>query len=337
MRDLSDIDIVVLTYKRDDLLRDCLDSLYRTCGGEPHVIIVDNSPSPATRELVAGYAGAFYLESHGDPGFAGGNNRAMPHCTRPYTLLLNNDTVIHDRASIEELASFLDSHPACTAAQGTMRIDHLGSVLGGVGSYLTGLGILHTLGWLVPDCPEARVAQPRFAVSGAFFLFRHDAIDRTGGFLFHERFHSYYEEVDFCHRIWLSGGEVWYVPTEPIDHITSATFSIESRPAVLRRYYRNILFSLNTCLGGWSRFWIIPRVKLLVFGQALLNRLRGNRDAAEAGFGALRDAREARSDIREMRRRVQSCRRVSDRALFRIVRKRMPIGYLLRSVRQRNN
>ena len=333
MRNLSDIDIVVLTYKGDPLLRDCLDSLWRTCGGEPHVIVVDNSPSPVTRELVAKYSGAFYLESFGDPGFAGGNNRAMPYCTRPYTLLLNNDTVIHDRASIEELSSFLDSHPACTAAQGTMRIDHLGSVLGGVGSYLTGLGVLYTLGWLVDDCPEARVAQPRFAVSGAFFLFRRNAIDAAGGFLFHDRFHSYYEEVDFCHRIWLSGGEVWYVPTSPIDHVTSATFSLESRPVVLRRYYRNILFSLGTCLGAWSRFWIIPRVKALVFGQALVNRLRGNRDAAEAGFGALRDARKARSDIREMRRRVQACRRVSDRALFRIVRKRMPIGYLLRSVR----
>jgi hypothetical protein len=333
MRDLSDIDIVVLTYKRDDLLRDCLDSLYRTCGGEPHVIVVDNSPSPATRELVAGYAGAFYLESHGDPGFAGGNNRAIPLCTRPYTLLLNNDTVVHARASIEELASFLDSHPSCSAAQGTMRIGHLGNRLGGCGSWLTGLGVLYTDGWLVDDCPAARTAHRCFAVSGAFFLFRRPILESAGGFLFHDRFHSYYEEVDFCHRIWLAGGEVWYVPTEPIDHITGATFSMASRPLVLRRYYRNILFSLNTCLGPWSRFWIVPRVKALVFGQAIVNRLRGNRDAAEAGFGALRDAREARSDIREMRRRVQACRRVSDRALFRIVRKRMPVGYFLRSVR----
>ena len=239
MRSLSDIDVVVLTYKRDDLLKDCLDSLRRTCGDEPHVIVVDNSPSPATRALVAGHPNAFYLESHGDPGFAGGNNRAMPHCTRPYVLLLNNDTVIHDRASIEELASFLDSHPACTVAQGTMRIDH----------------------------------------------------------------------------------------------VTSATFSKVPRPQVLRRYYRNILFSLNTCLGAWSRFWIVPRVKALVFAQALRNRLRGNKDAADAGFGALRDARAARADVRAVRRRVQAARRVSDRELFRIVRRRMPLSYFLRSAR----
>lgn len=243
MRSLSDIDVVVLTYKGDHLLRDCLDSLRRTCGDEPHVIVVDNSPSPATRELVAGYANTFYLESSGDPGFAGGNNRALPHCTRPYVLLLNNDTVVHDR------------------------------------------------------------------------------------------FHSYYEETDFCHRVWLGGGEVWYVPTPPIDHVTSATFSKVPRPQVLRRYYRNILFSLNTCLGAWSRFWIVPRVKALVFAQALRNRLRGNKDAADAGFGALRDARAARADVRAVRRRVQAARRVSDRELFRIVRRRMPLSYFLRSAR----
>ena len=334
MRSLSDIDVVVLTYKRDDLLEDCLDSLRRTCGDEPHVIVVDNSPSPATRALVAGHPNAFYLESFGDPGFAGGNNRAMPHCTRPYVLLLNNDTVIHDRASIERLASFLDSHPACTVAQGTMRIDHLGGILCGTGSWFTSLGVLYSEGAFVPDCPAAHEAHRCFAVSGAFLMFRRSAVDgMAGGILFHDRFHSYYEETDFCHRIWLGGGEVWYVPTPPIDHVTSATFSKVPRPQVLRRYYRNILFSLNTCLGAWSRFWIVPRVKALVFAQALRNRLRGNKDAADAGFGALRDARAARADVRAMRRRVQAARRVSDRELFRIVRRRMPLSYFLRSAR----
>ncbi len=333
MRSLSDIDVVVLTYKRDDLLKDCLDSLRRACGDEPRVIVVDNSPSQATRALVAGYSNSFYIESPGDPGFAGGNNRAMPFCTRPYALLLNNDTIVHDRSSFETLATFLDEHPACTVAQGTMRIDRLGGILCGAGSWFTGLGVIYSEGAFVADCPAAHVAHRCFAVSGAFFLFRREAIDRAGGFLFHDFFHSYYEEVDFCHRVWLGGGEVWYVPTEPINHITSATFSMESRPGILRRYYRNILFSLGTCLGPWSRLLIVPRVKTLVFLQALRNRLRGNKAAAAAGFGALRDARALRVQAREARLRVQSARRISDRALFRVVRRRMPLSYFLRSAK----
>ena len=48
---LENISIVIVTYKGDDMTRDCLDSLATTCGTAPQVVVVDNSPSEATRKF----------------------------------------------------------------------------------------------------------------------------------------------------------------------------------------------------------------------------------------------------------------------------------------------
>ena len=334
MRPLSDIDAVVLTYKRDDLLRDCLDSLRRTCGEELHVIVVDNSPSPATRELVGGYPGTTYIESFGDPGFAGGNNRAMPHCTRPYTLLLNNDTVVHTRASIERLASFLDEHPECATAQGSMILPRGDGRLGGTGTFLTPFGFLYSPGFNVPDAEEFHHPFPVFSTIGAFMIFRQSVLPAVGGFLFHDHFKSYYEETDFCHRVWLSGNEVWFVPTEPIEHLCGATMSLFPRREMMRQFIRNSWFSLRACLGPWRRFRLLSAYMFVMAGHGVLHLLRGDWRTACDDFGLYATLFTDCAGVRETRRRLAPLRRRSDRDLFRRVVRTPTLRYFLRSVRE---
>ena len=333
MRDLSDIDIVILTYKGDRLLHDCLDSLWRTCGGEPHVIVVDNSPSPATRELVAGYAGAFYLESPGDPGFAGGNNRAMPYCSRPYTLLLNNDTIIHSRASIERLASFLDEHPQCAAAQGSMILPRREGRLGGTGTFLTPFGFLYSPGFNVPDAEEFHHAFPVFSTIGAFMIFRRSILPAVGGFLFYDHFKSYYEETDFCHRVWLAGHEVWYVPTDPIDHLCGATMSLFPRREMMRQFIRNSWFSLRVCLHPWRRFRLLSSYAFVLAGHAAIHLVRGDWRTARDDVSLYATFFSDRAAVREARRRLTFFRHRTDRDLFRRVVKTPTLRYFLRSIR----
>lgn len=333
MRSLADIDVVVLTYKRDDLLKDCLDSLRRACGDEPRAIVVDNAPSPSTRELVAGYANALYLESFGNPGFAGGNNRAMPHCTRPYTLLLNNDTVIHSRASIEGLAAFLDEHPECGAAQGSMVLARAGGKLGGTGTFLTPFGFLYSPGFNVPDAEEFHHPFPVFSTIGAFMIFRRSILPAVGGFLFHDHFKSYYEETDFCHRVWLSGSEVWFVPTVPIDHLCGATMSMFPRREMMRQFIRNSWFSLRTCLGPWSRFRLLSCYAFVMAGHAAIHLLRGDWRTARDDLGLYGPFLSDRAAVRETRPLLAPFRKRSDRDLFRRVVKVPPLRYFLRSVR----
>lgn len=66
MTSINDVSIVIVTYQGDDLTKNCLDSLAATCGTEPQVVVVDNSPSEATRRLVSGYGNAVYVPSEGN-------------------------------------------------------------------------------------------------------------------------------------------------------------------------------------------------------------------------------------------------------------------------------
>ena len=63
---LNDVSIIIVTYQGDDLTKNCLDSLAATCGTGPQVVVVDNSPSAATRQLVSGYENAVYVPSEGN-------------------------------------------------------------------------------------------------------------------------------------------------------------------------------------------------------------------------------------------------------------------------------
>ena len=63
---LDDVSIIIVTYQGDGLTKNRLDSLAATCGTMPQVVVVDNSTSAATRQLVSGYENAVYVPSEGN-------------------------------------------------------------------------------------------------------------------------------------------------------------------------------------------------------------------------------------------------------------------------------
>jgi GT2 family glycosyltransferase len=328
-RTLTDISVVIVTYRGDDLLKNCLDSLSAACGDSLELVIVDNSPSDATRALVERHPNARYVPSPGNPGFAGGNNRALPFCTRDYILLLNNDTVVHTRESIASLADFLDRHPHCAVAQGTMTLAD--GLLGGCGSFLTPFGFLLANGFNEPDAPRFHRAAPCFSAIGAFMMFRRSVLPRVGNFLFRTHFWSYYEETDFCHRVWLSGAQVWYVPTPPIDHLCGRTSSKFKRTEIMARYLRNQFFSLAVCLGRTGRLAMLPLFAGVVAGHAFLHLLRGDTAQFVASARMFRTLARQRKRIAAARRHVERMRRLPDRVIFRHVMKVPSLRYVLRA------
>ena len=132
---LNQVSIIIVTYKGDDVLAPCLESLAKACGTEPEIVVVDNSPSENTKALVEEYFNAVYVESPGNLGFAGGNNIGLQYCARKYVLLLNNDTIVRSGQSIKGLVEFLESHPDAGIAQGSIVLPKANGMAGlGVGS-----------------------------------------------------------------------------------------------------------------------------------------------------------------------------------------------------------
>ena len=329
---LDRVSIIIVTYKADEVLCPCVESLADTCGTEPEVGVVDHSPSEATRRLVARYPNAIYVQSPGNPGFAGGNNIGLRLCTGKYVLLLNNDTVIRSSRSIKRLVEFLETHPNCGIVQGSIVLPNADGMAGGCGSFLTPFGFQYARGFAVPlDAPGVNVPTRCFSVMGAFMMFPRELVTRCGGFLFYDHFKSYYEESDFCHRAWLAGKEVWYVPTEPIEHLCGYTSGGFSRTEIMRQYIRNSFFSLHVNLGLFARCLIVSAYRCVMLAHSFVHLLRGDFPTFKADMSVFCEIRSLKKDIRDARRKIS--REKADGWVLRRILRLPSVSYMIRSVR----
>lgn len=255
----EELSVIIVTWRGDALLEGALESLFAVCPTGLETVVVDNDAAESTRALVARFPGVKYVSAPGNPGFAGGNNRGLAVTTRPFVLLLNNDTILKGD-SLSPLVAFLKAHPRVGIVQGTLVIPGFG--LDDCGVELTPVGIQRHLHR--GEAPERARLEPRrvFAAKGALMMFRREVVADAGGFLFYDRFRSYYEETDFCHRARNAGWETWFVPTVPVEHLCGATSSRFPRREILAQYFANILFSFWHNFGWGGRLFTLPAFAL---------------------------------------------------------------------------
>lgn len=323
---VGELSILIVTWNGDEFLRPCLESIAEVCGCLPEIVVVDNAASSETRRLVAGFPNCTYVKAVRNIGFAGGNNLGLVHCTRPYVLLLNNDTVVHED-SFTPLMRYLDDHPQVGVVQGTLNLSRCGNKLDSCGTLLTTIGQLSLLHQWESTATTELCARLVFSVKGALFLFRSELIAEIPCGLFHDSFFNNYEETDFCHRVWLMGKEVHFVPTPPVDHLYNATIAKLPRAEVRARELANAMFSLHSLLDTYGRWALLPKFyayRFLMFLRCVVT-LKG-RDA-KVYLDAVRMTWRRRKEIAAVRREVQAKRVISDRELFKRVMFRPPLSY----------
>ncbi len=341
MKTVDRISILISAYRNAHLLKRCLDSLAASFHGElPEVVVVDDSPGDAEiRQVVGGFAkcGIKFTVMRENGGFAGACNAGLPLCTREFVVLVNTDIIFCDEP-FTSMLDFMDAHPKVGICQGTVVIKdgrEADGKLNGCGAFLTRFGVNTSVGWLAEaDDPCAKEARKCFAAYGALFMIRREMLASLGGTLFHGFFHSYYEEVDLCHRAWLAGWEVWYVPTPVVGHIHGAsTWKFIPREDILRRFYRNIRFSYLTCFGVRRLLTIYPTFELLAAGQALLPLFRWNATHLRAHLWALGSLLSMAGKIWRTRRHIQRDRKIGEKELMKIIGRPYPLKEFLNSVR----
>ena len=327
-----DLSILIVTYKRDDLLGACLASIRASCPTMPQTVVVDNADMPETQMLVQSFDNTVYIRSPGNPGFAGGNNIGLPACSGEYILLLNNDTVVHEEP-FTYMIRYLKEHPLVGVVQGKVQIPQLNNLLDGCGSMITGMGVLNPYGFLVADAPDYCTAYPVFAANGACLMFRKSMLACAGGFLFHGHFKSYFEEIDFCHRIWMGGLEVHFIPSPVVDHYHSMTAKLFPRLDILRQYYANVWFSHLTCMDVYGLLRILPLFSLIYFGHSVLRLCTGQFSLFGIHYRAVWSVWKNRVAIRQMRRQLFTVRKRSSREIFKLVMHSPPSSYYLKLLR----
>lgn len=89
-------------------------------------------------------------------------------------------------------------------------------------------------------------------VSGAALAVRKDFFDILGGF--DEKFFLYFEDVDFCHRVRLHGGEVWRTPFFTVKH--SGGSSHAKKKEQKRVYYQSQEYYFSKYRPVWE-IWLL--------------------------------------------------------------------------------
>lgn len=216
------VSVIVVLYNQAGLSLLCLQALSRSVGVDFETLIVDNASSDRVPQLLERVSGALVLRQDGNLGFLRAVNRAAEHAAGEHLLLLNNDALVEPQTLAHAVAR-LRAEPLAGAVGGPIllwdgRLQEAGSIIWRDGSCLGyGRGDL-------PDAPAYRFVRDVDYCSGAFLMIRRELFEQLGRF--DDDFApAYYEESDFCVRLWEAGYRVVYDPRVRVKHFEFASDS----------------------------------------------------------------------------------------------------------------
>lgn len=229
MHDRLELSLILVSYHSETPLREFFASLAAHPVGVSHeVIVVDNAPGDGTGRWLAGaLPWVRVLPMTGNVGYARAVNAGIEQARGEHLLVINPDVLLADGA-IDEAMTYLRAHPEAGLI-GVQLLDPDGTVQRNARRFysLTTILLRRTpLGRLWPEHPELRrhlmldddLSRPGPVdwVTGAFMLVRREALDTVGPM--DGRFFLYFEDVDWCYRMWEGGFEVHLLPDVQLVH-----------------------------------------------------------------------------------------------------------------------
>ncbi len=168
------------------------------------IVVVDNNSTDSSVS-VAEQAGVEVLRRQVNDGFAAAVNAGVLHCSSDLVAVLNPDVFVDDVATVEGLdAAFVDPTVGLVAPR--LRLPD-GSLQDSARTIPSPLDLAQRR--LRGDKVGALETTRNHAVPwvvGAFVVVRRSAFASVNGF--DERYRLYFEDVDFCVRLWSAGWQV---------------------------------------------------------------------------------------------------------------------------------
>ncbi|MCS7209237.1 MAG: glycosyltransferase family 2 protein [Fimbriimonadales bacterium] len=267
------LSICIVNWNTRELLRACLQSLYRYPPSESfEVIVVDNASSDGSATMVcAEFPQVVLIANAHNLGYARGNNQAIQRAQGEFILLLNPDTEVFE-STLDRAVAFLRAHPEAGAI-GAKQLFPDGRVQASVRGFPTPKNLLFEVLGLARLLPNSRllggyrmrwfrydtvaeVDQPM----ATFLMTRRAVIEQVG--LMDEAFPLFFNDVDWCYRVKQAGWRIYFVPEVCILHhggastrqvrLSAVRESHRALEAFYRKHYREqlnpLLYAL--CIGA---------------------------------------------------------------------------------------
>lgn len=250
--------VSVVSHRQGDLVRELLADMVARCKTDIRLVLTLNVPE----ELPFGineYAFPIEIIRNAQPkGFGANHNQAFRRLSSEYFCVVNPDIRLNDDPFEKLVACLFESGSSLAAP---VVINPQGGIEDSVRRFPTPFriaGKVFGLGRHSDYALSSRPFSPDW-VAGMFMLFQSAAFQELGGF--DERFFLYYEDVDICARLRLSGRDIVACPWVRVIH------------AARRESHRNLQY-LAWHVASISRFFC-SLVFVRLATQGLLARRGG--------------------------------------------------------------
>ncbi len=214
------VSVIVLNWNNKQDLEVCLNSLTKQSYNSYEVIVVDNSSTDSSIELVKKKFSKFKLiQNKKNYGFAKGNNIGIHHAKGEYVITLNNDTQV-DFHWIEELVKIAEAYPEMGSLSSKMLFSDNPKKINSIGLklYWDGKAVDEAIN--EPDKGQHEKIKQVFGPCGGAAFFRRKALEdvKMGDDYYDSDFGFYSEDLDLAFRLQLRGWRSLYVPKAKLLH-----------------------------------------------------------------------------------------------------------------------
>ncbi len=292
------VGVVVLAWKEQPYLRDCVEAALASTGVDVRLVIVDNGCRP--EDLPVDVAGVEVVAPGRNTGFAGGCNLGVAALDTEFVALVNSDAIVTPDALAKLVAEA--AQPGVGPVMASIRLAEPPGLLNSAGNPVHLIGLSWAGGLYTVE--TRREPYDVTGASGACLLLASAVWKQLGGF--DEAYFAYLEDSELSLRAWRTGLSVRCVPTAVARH--HYEFSRNTHKMYLLE--RNRLMLLATV---WPARALVLLAPVLLACEALLV---GYAVASGWGRGKLSGyvwLWRHRAHLRERRRLVQAERQVPDR------------------------
>ncbi|MGQ9631096.1 MAG: glycosyltransferase family 2 protein [bacterium] len=226
---MVDISISIVTHNSISYLPGCLNSIFSSEIKDivMEVFVADNKSDDGSVEFVRSeYPQVKLIVNKRRYGYSHNNNIALKEARGKYILVMNPDVKL-EKFTLSKMLNFMEENPSCGLStcktigfDGELQYNcRTFPTLKTISARRLPINSAHFKKivdeHLMKNYDYNSVLKPDW-VSGSFMFVRSEAIKDVG--LMDEKFFLYFEDVDWCYRMWEKGWEVMYNPDAIIYH-----------------------------------------------------------------------------------------------------------------------
>ena len=251
---LDKVSVIIVNWNCEQFIEQCLLSLLAQTVKPFEIILVDNSSSDGSVDIVRRFSSIRLIELDQNTGFAAGNNFAIKAAsTESEWIALLNPDAFPSPTWLEELVGSTQNNPEFDVFGSTLVNAMDSSVLDGTGDVYHASGLVWRKDHGAEDSVVNRdVESEIFSPCAAAALYRRSIFFEANGF--DEDFFCYVEDVDLGFRLRLAGHRCLYVPRSVVYHVGSGTIGGQHSDFSVYHGHRNLVWAYIKNMPGLL-FW----------------------------------------------------------------------------------